>query len=150
VPYPAELQRDGEDLRVVYLRRRSTFDVEMRIPSTARYRVWLGGSFLGRLTLAVDGRPLATRRHELNWPGQYSEIGELALAHGLHRLTVDYGGPDLHPGSGGNPPFGAGPIVLTRVGTSRAVTYVPPARARSLCGRRLDWIEVVPAGAFTQ
>lgn len=143
VPYPAELQRDGEDRRVVYLRRRSTFEVEMRVPSTARYRVWLGGSFLGRLSLAVDGRPLATGRHELNWPGQYRPMGEIALARGLHRLAVAYGGPDLHPGSGGNPPFGAGPIVLSRVGTSLAVTYVPPARARSLCGKRLDWIEAL-------
>jgi hypothetical protein len=95
------------------------------------------------LTLSIDGRPLAARRHDLNWPGQYIEMGERELASGLHRVTLDYRGPDLHPGSGGNPPFGAGPIILSRSGPSQAVTYVPSARARALCGRRLDWIEAL-------
>ena len=143
VPYPAQLQRAGEDRRVVYLRARTSFDVEARVPGSGRYGVWLGGSFPGRLGLSVDGRLLATRRHELNWPGQYAQMGTVELSKGLHRLTVAYGGPDLHPGSGGEPPYGAGPIVLSRVPSDLAVTYVSPARARSLCGRSLDWIEAV-------
>jgi hypothetical protein len=77
---------------------------------SGRYDVWLGGSFVGNLTLAIDGLALATRRHELNWPGQYSPMGELELAAGLHRLTLYYNGPDVHPGSDGNPLFGTGQL----------------------------------------
>ena len=47
------------------------------------------------------------------------------------------------PQGPGEPPYGAGPIVLSRVPSDLAVTYVSPARARSLCGRSLDWIEAV-------
>src|SRR5205814_9502668 len=91
-PYPAQLQRAGEDRRVVYLHARTTFDVEARVPASGRYRVWLGGLFLSRLTLSVDGRSLGTRPHRLNWPGQYTQMGTVELQRGLHRLTVAYGG----------------------------------------------------------
>ena len=140
-PYPAALQRAGEDRRVVYLRAPTTFDVVARVPASGRYGVWLGGSFSSRLTLSIDGHALATRRHELNWPGQYTQMGTAELRRGIHRLTLAYGGPDLHPGSGGDPVYGTGPIVLSRLPSALTVTYVSPARARSLCGRRLDWIE---------
>jgi hypothetical protein len=144
VPYPAQLERSNEDRRVVYLGAKATLEVNARVPTSGRYDVWLGGSFVGKLTLAIDGLALATRRHELNWPGQYSPMGELELAAGLHRLTLHYNGPDVHPGSGGNPPFGAGPIVLSRVTSEDLpVTYVSPSRSRSLCGKTLDWIEAV-------
>jgi hypothetical protein len=143
VPYPAGLQRGGEDRRVVYLRAPTTFDVEARVPASGRYGVWLGGSFSSRLTLSIDGHSLATRRHELNWPGQYTQLGTAELGRGVHRLTLAYGGPDLHPGSGGDPVYGTGPIVLSRLRSALTVTYVSSARARSLCGRRLDWIEAL-------
>ena len=141
--YPAGLERDGEDRRVLYLRRRTTLAVEARLPASGRYDVWLGGTFLARLSLSVDGKLLATRRHELNWPGQYTPMGDVALTAGLHRITLSYGGPDLHPGSAGDPPFGAGPVVLGRGTADRPMTYVLASRWRSLCGKRLDWVEAL-------
>ena len=143
-PYPAGLQRGTEDRRALYLRRRTTLILDARAPSSGRYDVWLGGSFLSRLSLSVDGTSLAKRRHELNWPGQLSLMGETELTAGTHRVTLTYKGPDLHPGSDGEPPFGTGPLVLSR-GTSEdlPVTYVSPAHSRALCGKRLDWIEVL-------
>src|SRR5439155_10872832 len=50
-PYPAQLQRAGEDRRVVYLHARTTFDVEARVAASGRYRVWLGRVFRSSLTL---------------------------------------------------------------------------------------------------
>jgi hypothetical protein len=38
-----------------------------------------------------------------------------------------------------------GPLVLTRVGDRARIVDVPAARASSLCGRRLDWLEI-PSG----
>jgi hypothetical protein len=50
---------------------------------------------------------------------------------------------DLRPGSGGYP-FGLGPVVLaTTTAADVPVTFVDAADARSLCGRRLDWVEAV-------
>jgi hypothetical protein len=143
-PYSAGLQRGIEDRRVVYLRRRTALALDATVPSSGSYNVWLGGSFLSRLSLSIDGTPLATRRHELNWPGQFSLMGETELTAGTHRVTLTYKGPDLHPGSDGEPPFGTGPLVLSR-GTSEdlPVTYVSPAHSRALCGKRLDWIEIL-------
>jgi hypothetical protein len=143
-PYPAGLQRSVEDRRVIYLRRQTTLVLDAPVSSSGSYDVWLGGSFLSRLSLSIDGRSLAARRHELNWPGQYSPMGEVDLTAGTHRVTVTYKGPDLHPGSGGEPPFGAGPIVLSRVTSEDLrVTHVSPARWRSLCGKSFDWIEAL-------
>jgi hypothetical protein len=141
-PYSADVDRSGEDKRVVYLRRHTILALNARMPSSGRYDVWLGGSFLAQVTLAVDGIPVATRRHELNWPGQFSPMGSIGLTAGVHRLTLQYGGPDWHPGSGGEPPFGTGPISLSRTG-GLPVIYVKTTGARLLCGKRLDWIEAI-------
>jgi hypothetical protein len=141
-PY-AEQRPYTEDTRVVYLRRKAVFDYTVHVSAAGRYRVWLGGSFLSRLELSVDGKSVATRRHELNWPGDFTPMGDVQLTTGQHDVTVAYGGPDLHAGSSGNPPFGTGPVVLSPVTAESPVTYVPTARARSLCGKRLDWIEAI-------
>ena len=48
----------------------------------------------------------------------------------------------LRPGSGG-PQFAFGPVALTRESDDGPVVTVPPAKARTLCGKTLDWIESV-------
>jgi len=35
-----------------------------------------------------------------------------------------------------------GPLVFTRVGDATRVVQIPTARASSLCGRRIDWLEI--------
>ena len=35
-----------------------------------------------------------------------------------------------------------GPLVFTRVGDTTRVVQIPAARASSLCGRRIDWLEI--------
>jgi hypothetical protein len=61
----------------------------------------------------------------------------------VHRVTLRYGDADLHPGSG-DPPFYLGPLVLA-TDEEPTVRYLPAAKARSLCGMRLDWIEALRA-----
>ena len=55
-------------------------------------------------------------------------------------LTYDTDGP--HPGSGG-PPFSFGPLTLSREDARDPVRTISPSDARTLCGKRLDWIEAV-------
>ena len=104
--------------------------------------VWLGGAYRDRLEAEVDGGRIAVLRNHLEHFGQYTQLGELQLTQGTHRVTLGYGGPDLHPGSGG-PQFEMGPLVLSRTTADLPVTYVRPAEARKLCGKNLDWIEAL-------
>ena len=57
-------------------------------------------------------------------------------------MTLHFSGPDLHPGSGGAV-FPIGPLVLSTAAGDAPVTVVSAARARELCGKRLDWVEAV-------
>jgi hypothetical protein len=120
-----------------------TLEVAATVPQAGRYGVFLGGSFRDRLELTVDGRRLADMRAELNNNGQYTPMGEVELQPGRHVVTLHYSGPDLSPGSGG-PQYVMGPLALGRTTAAVPVTYVSPARARTLCGRKnLDWIEAL-------
>lgn len=139
LPHPAAWLESGYGL---YAKSAGTVTAKVRISAPGDYVVWVGGTFLGRLALDVDGRPVGTRRHELEWSGQYTELGRSRLAAGVHRISLSYGGRDLHPGSAGVSPLPLGPLVLAPPDRRRLVS-VTPADARALCGRRLDWVEAV-------
>ena len=93
----------------------------------------------------MDGRRIAVSRNHLEHFGQYTQLGELELARGAHRITLRYGGADLHPGSGGTQ-FEMGPLVFSRTTAELPVTHVRPSDAGSLCGENLDWIEALAGG----
>ncbi|HEX3329394.1 MAG TPA: hypothetical protein VHS27_05700, partial [Gaiellales bacterium] len=117
--------------------------VDTTVPAGGTYTVWLAGDWYGNATVRVDGRKAGSKREELNWPGLFTDLGTIDLTPGSHRvtITVDRGG--WHPGSGGSS-FSFGPLTLSPLDTRRdEVDSVPPADARSLCSRRLDWVEAV-------
>ena len=127
----------------VYPTRPGTLQAAVSVPAAGEYGFWLAGSFRPVVELSVDGRRLATARNHLNHPGVDTPLGQTELAPGPHSVSVRYAGADLRPGSAGTP-FELGPLVLSRfTAESSPVTYVRPAQARSLCGKRLDWIEAV-------
>lgn len=115
----------------------------VKIPREGTYGVWLGGSFRPRVTILVDGHRVAESRHHLNALGQFTPFSTVRLAPGTHEIAVDYAKPDLRPGTGGPPPFGSGPLVLSRTTAALPVTFVDPAQASTLCGRTLDWVEAL-------
>ena len=119
-----------------------TVSATANLPARGRYSVWLGGSFRDRVELTVDGRRVVARRNQLNNASQFTPLARVGLGSGAHVFALRYGGPDFHPGSGG-PQFPMGPLVLGRTTADAPVTYVPPAKARTLCGRNLDWIEAL-------
>jgi hypothetical protein len=119
----------------------ATVDVGRR----AGYVLWVGGSFRDRLRAYVDGRAVADVRNYLNGGGHYTRLGRVVLAPGRHIVRLRVDGPDLNPGSGGYP-LGMGPLLMsTTTAAGAPVTVVDPKNARSLCGKRLDWIEALPA-----
>jgi hypothetical protein len=140
--YPAGWQTSN-DPNIVVPTGPGTLEADINLTRTSTYTLWLGGSFRGHLELAVDGAVVGSARHQLTTFGEYTPLGRVRLPAGAHRLTLRYGGADLHPGSGGA--FPLGPLVLSHGDANRPVTYVQPANARVLCGKSLDWVEAVGA-----
>jgi hypothetical protein len=130
-------------------RDEGTASTEVELPVAGPWTVWLGGSVRGRMEAAVDGRPVGSVRHLLNNEGLYIELGTSELDAGLHTVELRYSGTDAHPGSGGRP-FPIGPLVLERMSApEERVGAIPAARAGELCGKRLDWVQVVPGRIVT-
>jgi hypothetical protein len=115
----------------------------VNVARAGSYRLSLGGSFRDRLRLYVDGRSVAEIRYRLNSGGDYTALGSALLSAGTHTVILRLGGPDLRPGSGGYP-FGLGPLLLsTTTAADQSVITVTPDAARTLCGKRLDWVEAL-------
>jgi hypothetical protein len=117
--------------------------IPVTVPRSGAYAVWVGGSFRGRMSASVDGRAAGEAEAQLNNTGQYTRFGALTLRPGRHRITLDYEDRGWSPGAGGRP-FTAGPLVLAPAHTPDAVRYTTPAKATTLCGRELDWVEALP------
>jgi hypothetical protein len=118
---------------------------ELRVPRAGEYRAWLKGSVRGSVELFVDGRRAGEARHELQNEGGFVPLGELRLAKGAHRVELRFGGADLHPGSGGFPRPGTGPLLFAPTGAAMGgpIATVGIDEARRLCGQPWDWIEAV-------
>ena len=122
-----------------------TASAAVDLPDDGDWRVWIAGSIRGEMELRIDGEEVGSVRHLLNNSGQFVDLGDAELDAGEHELELIYTGADLlHPGSGGfvEP---LGPIVLTRDEAADAtVEVIDTADAAELCGRNLDWYELLP------
>jgi hypothetical protein len=116
--------------------------VQVTVPAAGRYIAWLGGDWDGRSSIAVDGHEVGALRMELNWPGVFSELGRTTLSAGKHIVTIHSERGGWRPGSAATP-YSYGPAALSAVDTREPVETIAPKDARSLCGRRLDWVEAL-------
>ncbi len=125
-------------------------DATFTVPHAGVWDLWVKGEIMPAVGVSVDGRQLASISGQLT--GVASDPDTMAplrvsLTAGPHRLTIARGASNLlAPGSGGSAILDS--IFLTPVGSgSQATLHATPAAGwRSLCGRRLEWIEVVPGG----
>ena len=145
-PLPAGWTPAADTRRVTYTGP-GTIERTLRVRLAGPLQASLGGSTRGRVTLSVDGRKVASARHQLNWAGGVIPLGTVRLAPGLHRVSLRYDDGGLTPGNLGQQinPFVFGPLVFSRDSNHRPITAVPSAQADRLCGQQLDWIEVLPA-----
>lgn len=127
-----------------------TVEGTVRLPQGGRMGLWIEGSFGRGVRVAVDGREVGEVAYEPGNPGQYLPIGEVRLEPGRHLVQITRGGGSLRPGSGGGDQSSAnhiGPLALSPPANERRrLRTVSPDDATSLCGRRLDWVEVVAPG----
>ena len=116
------------------------------VPKAGRYDVWLAGSFGSDADVTIDGKHVGQVTGLAN-QGDYAPAGTVTLEPGSHVAEVHYPRRALSPGTG-VPLAEIGPLALAPVGNRDArVQTLPAARAGALCGRSLDWIEVVSPAA---
>jgi hypothetical protein len=138
-----EWRRAGDGRNRVLPRGSGTIEARVSVPAAGRYEVWLGGSVRPRLDLVVDDEGIGSVRHQLNNSGQFVRLGTTRLERGSHDVELRLAGPDLHPGSGGQP-LAIGPLALSRSeAPDSRIVRIDSRHAARLCGRRWDWIEVL-------
>jgi hypothetical protein len=136
---PGAWARSGDSVAVVGAGK---LRGEVRIPATGRYRAWLEGSFGRRTTVRVGGRQVGSVANQLDYPAQYLPLGTVSLRAGPQPVGIERGKANLRPGNGDRNRR-VGPLVLVRLRPHRAVAQLPLRRWRVLCGRRLDWAELL-------
>jgi hypothetical protein len=93
----------------------ATGAISVAVPRSGRYDLWVGGSFRGELETIVDGRRVASARHQLSHGGQYVQLAQVALEAGAHAVELRRRTSALRPGSGGRP-WPLGPLALSPAG----------------------------------
>jgi hypothetical protein len=114
----------------------------VRVPAAGDYTVWLQGSLSRRVIVRIDDRAVGEIRHQIGIAGQSLKLATVQLAAGSHAVDI------LMPASyyaPGNVVSGQilGPLVLAHDDAPPAVHEVAPTAARSLCGKSLEWLEIV-------
>jgi hypothetical protein len=113
------------------------------VPQAGRFTVWVRGDFPRAVRVQVDGRDVGAVSG-INTPGEWLAAGSVDLAAGPAAVRAYAGGGSLRPGDGA---LGLlGPVALVSQDPAKLI-HVGLAGAGGLCGRTLDWIEVVPASA---
>ena len=109
------------------------------------YQLWLGGSFARGFVVSVDGRRIGAVSNELNNTGDYNSVGApLTLGAGVHVIDITYPKPGWGPGGDDDENYTSlFEVVLQQLDTPSSLLRVEPSQASTLCGRSLDWVEVV-------
>jgi hypothetical protein len=104
----------------------------------------LGGSFARGFDVSVDGVHVGRVKDELSNLNGYIHVAERFLTPGIHTFVLAYPHADLTPGSGDNEFTYLTAIALEpRESPASELVSVDPRQATQLCGRPLDWIELV-------
>jgi hypothetical protein len=118
--------------------------VRLTVKRAGAYQLWLGGSFSRGFGVSIDGRPLGSVRNELANINAYVYTGSAWLQPGLHTVRLTFPGSNLSPGSGDSAFTELTALALEPIAPPQQLLVRAPGRqADSLCGRSLDWIEVV-------
>jgi hypothetical protein len=142
---PLDWYTSGPELSPAVTGATATWQLDLA-HAISGWQLWLGGSFQRGFDVTVDGRAIGGVGNELDPIGAYEQVGvPLTLAAGSHTITVRNHGATLYPGSADTEAYYTVLFAIALsppASTGRYVTVTPQA-AGTLCGRTLDWIEVV-------
>jgi hypothetical protein len=117
------------------------------VASTQNYELWLGGSFGRGFQVSLEGRHIGTVKDELSSFNGYVYIAKVHLSAGVHTFVFTYPHSNLTPGSGDEEFTVLSAITLQPENPPSEMIEVAPAQATRLCGRPLDWIEIVKSAS---
>jgi hypothetical protein len=107
-----------------------------------RYEAWMYGTSGRPISAFVDGRRIGALK-QVNTPEKWVDVGEVTLGRGEHELAIQRPGGSLAPGDGYQGRIG--PLALQPL-RRETLERVRPGQARQLCGKPLDWVEIVQPG----
>jgi len=117
------------------------------VASPETYELWLQGSFARGFEVSVDGHGVGEVKNQLSAFGGWVPVARVALAPGVHTFTLTYPHAGLAAGSGDNEFTSLSAIALQPQSPRSELIDVAPRQAATLCGRPLDWIEIVTGAA---
>ena len=120
-----------------------TLVARISVDSAQRYALWLGGSFARGFQVSLDGRRVGQVADQLQSPSQYIEVGQRQLQPGVHTITLTYPPASLAPGSGAQETLLSAIVLEPLQVPASTIITATPLHAGTLCGRSLDWIELV-------
>ena len=107
-----------------------------------RYEVWMYGSSGRPIGAFIDGHRVGALK-QVNTPEQWVSVASVSLRRGRHELAIQRPGGSLAPGDGYQGRIG--PMILQPI-APETLDRVRPGQARALCGKPLDWVEIVQPG----
>jgi hypothetical protein len=138
----------GHERRGLVMSTPGRLSASFVLPRAGVWDVWVQGQLMPEVQLAVDGRRIAWIAGQLDGnslvPDTVPPVA-VPLAAGAHNVTVTRGGFSLAPGDGGSAVLDAIFLTPAHADPSGALRGAEPADWRSLCGRRYEWIEIVPS-----
>jgi hypothetical protein len=94
--------------------------------------------------VSLDGRSLGSVKNELSPFSAYVPLSTVFLNAGIHTFVFTYpGANDLEPGSGVSEFTSISAIALQPLSPPSEMISLAPSQAEALCGRPVDWIEIV-------
>jgi hypothetical protein len=121
----------------------------VKVTRPGRYQVWLGGSFSQHYSVWIGRRMVGATPLDVGPPGQYVRIGQIMLPAGSAPVLIVRPANRSTAGEDATTQL-LGPLVLTRTDAPPPVEEISPNKARSLCGRPLEWVEIVRPATGSQ
>jgi hypothetical protein len=130
------------------MRKPGRLNAEFTVPRAGRWDIWLQGQVMPTVSVSVDGRPPASLGAQLGGNSVVTNTLtplRVSLSAGRHRLSLSRGAFTLAPGDGGSADLYGIFLTPAPAPIDLPLAEVAADRARSLCGRSYEWIEVVPS-----
>jgi hypothetical protein len=140
---PPKWPTDPQDPSGLYTHDPGTLRGRIRVPRAGRYRVWIGGAFGREVDVRIDGRAAGSVSDEPGERERFFALGSIALSGGTHRVELARLGNRLRAGDGNDRKFISRLVLVPNTSAPPPVHELDPRDYKRLCGRRIDWVEVV-------
>jgi hypothetical protein len=118
-----------------------TLRTSLEVPRAGTYTMWVQGHLTEKMTVAAGGHQVGAIEQQIGPGTLFTDVGRVHLPAGRVSVVLTRSGPSRLVPSG--PEDTLGEIAISRNGAPPAAHTIPPSRGRSLCGRSLQWIEIV-------